>query len=143
MATDYEALARQLGGAVESSAGAQDLAALASQFGGTAQPEPETTAAGLAGAATRGLAPIAAGMALGAAAGAPLAGVGAIPGALVGAGAAGLAQLVGDPLVSGINSLLGTRYKTPTDAMGDLLTRLARRCKRSPSRPPRELSVRH
>jgi len=126
MATDFEALARQFGGqAVQSNQG-QDLEALAAQLGGQAQPQaqPETTAAGLAGAATRGLAPIAAGAALGAAAGAPLAGVGAIPGALAGAGAAGLAQLVGDPLVSGINSLLGTRYKAPSDAMADLLTRL-------------------
>ena len=105
---------------------AQILQAAQAAFGGQAQPQaqPETTAAGLAGAATRGLAPIAAGAALGAAAGAPFAGVGAIPGALAGAGAAGLAQLVGDPLVSGINSLLGTRYKAPSDAMADLLTRL-------------------
>ena len=87
-------------------------------------PLPETTAAGLAGAATRGIAPIAAGAALGAAVGAPFAGVGAIPGALAGAGAAGLTQLVGDPLVSGINSILGTRYKMPSEAMSDLLTRL-------------------
>lgn len=126
MATDFEALARQFGGQAVQSAQGQDLEALAAQFGGQAQPQaqPETTAAGLAGAATRGLAPIAAGAALGAAAGAPLAGIGAIPGALAGAGAAGLAQLVGDPLVSGINSLLGTRYKAPSDAMADLLTRL-------------------
>jgi hypothetical protein len=105
---------------------AQILQAAQAAFGGQAQPQaqPETTAAGLAGSATRGLAPIAAGAALGAAAGAPFAGVGAIPGALAGAGAAGLAQLVGDPLVSGINSLLGTRYKAPSDAMADLLTRL-------------------
>jgi hypothetical protein len=100
----------------------QDLDALAAQLGGQAQPE--TTAAGIGGAISRGLAPIAAGAALGAAAGAPLAGVGAIPGAIAGAGAAGLAQLVGDPLVSGINSLLGTRYKAPSDAMADLLTRI-------------------
>jgi hypothetical protein len=126
MATDFEALARQFGGQAVQSAQGEDLEALAAQFGGQAQPQaqPETTAAGLAGAATRGLAPIAAGAALGAAAGAPLAGIGAIPGALAGAGAAGLAQLVGDPLVSGINSLLGTRYKAPSDAMADLLTRL-------------------
>lgn len=89
-----------------------------------AQPEPETTAAGLAGAVTRGIAPIAAGAALGAAAGAPLGGVGAIPGAIAGVGAAGLAQLVGDPLVTGVNAILGTRYKTPSDALGDLLTRI-------------------
>lgn len=105
---------------------AQELAAaIIAERGKQTQPaEPETTAAGLAGAATRGLAPIAAGATLGAAAGAPLAGVGAVPGAIIGAGAAGLAQLVGDPVVSGINALLGTRYKAPTEAMGDLLTRL-------------------
>ena len=126
MATDFEALARQFGGQAVESAQGQDLEALAAQFGGQTQPQaqPETTAAGLAGAATRGLAPIAAGAALGAAAGAPFAGVGAIPSALAGAGAAGLTQLVGDPLVSGINSILGTRYKMPSEAMSDLLTRL-------------------
>jgi hypothetical protein len=84
----------------------------------------ETTMQGITGAVTRGLAPIATGAALGAAAGAPLAGIGAIPGAVAGAGAAGLAMTVGDPIVSGINSLLGTKYKLPTQAMEDLLTRL-------------------
>ena len=60
---------------------AQILQAAQAAFGGKAQPQaqPETTAAGLTGSATRGLAPIAAGAALGAAAGAPFAGVGAIP----------------------------------------------------------------
>lgn len=85
---------------------------------------PETTVAGVAGAATRGLAPIATGAALGAAAGAPIAGVGAIPGAAIGAGAVGLTQLVGDPIVSLVNNTLGTNYQLPTDAMQDLLTRL-------------------
>lgn len=113
----------------EGASESQILQAAKAAFGAQQQPAepaapPETTAAGLGGAVTRGVAPIAAGAALGAAAGAPFAGVGAIPGAIAGAGAAGLAQLVGDPLVSGINSLLGTRYKTPTDAMGDLLTRI-------------------
>lgn len=88
-----------------------------------AQPEPETTAAGLAGAATRGLAPIAAGAALGAAAGAPFAGVGAIPGALAGAGAAGAAQAF-DSILSIVNSSLKTRYRSPFDALGDMLSRL-------------------
>jgi hypothetical protein len=84
----------------------------------------ETTLQGLTGAVTRGLAPIAAGATLGAAAGLPVAGVGAIPGAIAGAGAAALAMTVGDPIVSSINSLLGTKYTLPTQAMEDLLTRL-------------------
>ena len=85
---------------------------------------PETTAAGIMGAAARGLAPVATGAALGAAMGAPLAGVGAVPGAIAGAGAAALATTVGDPIVSTVNSLLGTKYTLPTQAMEDLLTRL-------------------
>ncbi len=84
----------------------------------------ETTLQGLTGAITRGVAPIAAGATLGAAAGLPLAGIGAIPGAIAGAGAAGLAMTVGDPIVGSINSLLGTKYTLPTQAMEDLLTRL-------------------
>ena len=84
----------------------------------------ETTLQGITGAITRGVAPIAAGATLGAAAGLPLAGVGAIPGAIAGAGAAGLAMTVGDPIVGSINSLLGTKYTLPTQAMEDLLTRL-------------------
>lgn len=86
--------------------------------------EPETTASGVIGAATRGIAPIATGAALGAAAGAPIGGVGAIPGALAGAGAVGLTQFVGDPIVSLVNNTLGTNYQLPTEAMQDLLTRL-------------------
>lgn len=86
--------------------------------------EQNTTAQGLMGAAIRGMTPIATGAALGAAAGAPLAGIGAIPGAVAGAGAAGLAMTVGDPIVSGINSLLGTKYTMPTKAMEDFLTRI-------------------
>ena len=89
-----------------------------------APPAPSTTVTGLAGAATRGLALPAAGALAGAAMGAPFAGVGAIPGAIAGAGAATLAGMVGDPIVSGINSLFGTKYTLPTDAMEDLLTRV-------------------
>lgn len=60
----------------------------------TTPPEPPSTSAGgIAGAVTRGLAPMAAGAGLGAAAGAPFAGVGAIPGAAAGAGAVGLTEL--------------------------------------------------
>jgi hypothetical protein len=88
------------------------------------QPAPETTVKGLADAATRGLALPAAGAALGAAIGAPFAGVGAIPGAVAGAGAATLAGLVADPIVGSINSMFGTTYTLPTDALQDLLTRV-------------------
>ena len=88
------------------------------------QPAPSTTATGLAGAATRGLALPAAGAALGAAMGAPFAGVGAIPGAVAGAGAATLAGLVADPIVGSINGMFGTKYTLPTDALQDLLTRV-------------------
>lgn len=88
------------------------------------QPAPSTTATGLAGAATRGLALPAAGAALGAAIGTPFAGVGAIPGAVAGAGAATLAGMVADPIVASVNSLFGTTYTLPTDALQDLLTRV-------------------
>ena len=101
----------------------ENLAALAAQFGGTVE-VPSTTATGLAGAITRGLALPAAGALAGAAMGAPLAGVGAIPGAIAGAGAATLAGLIGDPIVGSVNSLFGTKYTMPTDAMEDLLTRV-------------------
>jgi hypothetical protein len=84
----------------------------------------ETTAAGITGAVTRGLALPAAGAAIGAAAGLPFAGVGALPGAVAGAGAATLAGVVGDPIVGAINSLFGTQYTLPTDAMADMLTRI-------------------
>jgi hypothetical protein len=90
---------------------------------GTTELTPSTTSEGVMGAVTRGLAPIATGAAIGAAAGAPLGGVGAIPGAIAGAGAAGLATFAADPIVSGINSLFGTNYTMPTQAMEDLLTR--------------------
>ena len=111
---DLEALARQFGGAAAGPAPAAPEAAAPA----------ETTAAGITGAVTRGLALPAAGAALGAAAGAPFAGVGAIPGAIAGAGAATLAGVVGDPIVGAINSLFGTQYTLPTDAMADMLTRI-------------------
>ena len=106
----------------------QAFQVLQQQIGGNVakqQPaQPETTLRGLAGAVTRGVAPIATGAALGAAVGAPIAGVGAIPGAIAGAGAVGLAQLVGDPIVGAVNSMFGTKYTLPTQAMEDLLTRV-------------------
>jgi len=101
-----------------------DYIAAASEFGGTPVTPPSTTATGLAGAATRGMALPAAGAMLGAAMGAPFAGVGAIPGAIAGAGAATLAGLVADPVVGAVNNLFGTKYTLPTDALEDLLTRV-------------------
>ena len=85
--------------------------------------QPIATGQGLMGAVTRGLAPIATGAAIGAAAGAPFAGVGAVPGAIAGAGAMAGATLVADPIVGAINSLFGTKYTMPTQAIEDLLTR--------------------
>lgn len=107
----------------------KDFATVAAQFGGTVSGpstvvEPSTTATGLAGAATRGLALPAAGALAGAGVGALIGGVGAIPGAIAGAGAATLAGLLGDPIVGSVNSLFGTTYTMPTDAMEDLLTRV-------------------
>lgn len=107
-----------------------DMQALASELGGTisAASQPETTATGLAGAATRGFALPAAGAAAGAliggAASLPLGGIGAIPGAIAGAGAATLAGMVADPIVGSINSMFGTTYTLPTDALQDLLSRV-------------------
>ena len=103
-----------------------DLAVLAAQFGGQVQQpkQPSTTATGLAGAATRGLALPAAGALAGGAAGALLGGVGAVPGAIAGAGAATLAGLVADPVVGAVNSMFGTQYTLPTDALADILTRV-------------------
>jgi len=86
--------------------------------------QPSTTAAGVSGAITRGLAIPAAGAALGAAAGAPFAGVGAIPGAAAGATAATVAQFVGDPIIRLVNSTLGTQFTEPTQAMEAFLTRI-------------------
>lgn len=141
---DYEAIARQFGGTVAGPAPASDreavlpetvvtadavdptdMAALAAQFGGQVVEEPaETTTAGVAGAITRGLAPVATGAAAGAVLGLPFAGVGAVPGAVAGAGAGAILSLVGDPIVNSINSLFGTKYTVPTDALEDLLTRV-------------------
>lgn len=88
------------------------------------RPMDTTDVAGLAGAGTRGAGPIAAGALLGAGLGAPFAGVGAVPGAIAGAGITGVVIPALDTVVSGVNSLLGTKYTSPTDAFNDLFTRL-------------------
>ena len=82
------------------------------------------TAMNMMGGVVRGAGPIAAGAALGGAAGSVVPGVGTVAGAAAGAGAMGLAQLAGDPLVSGINQMFGTKYTMPTDAIEDLFTRI-------------------
>jgi hypothetical protein len=127
MATDYEALARQLGGTTST-----DYTALAQQFGGTAgqipgaapgqiapaaRPvEPETTATGVAGAVTRGAALPLAGATVGGAVAGP-------PGALAGGAAGVLAPVVADPAVALVNRLFGTNIRQPSAALSDLLTR--------------------
>lgn len=80
----------------------------------------ESMAAGVA-PMVRGMLPGAATIGAGAAAGALLGGP---PGAVIGAGAAGLAEMVGDPLVAGVNKLFGTRLATPTEAWSHLMDKL-------------------
>ena len=89
---------------------------------GVTVPPGETDAAGLMGAVTRGTAAPLAGATIGAALGAPIAGVGAVPGAMAGLGAGALTEIVGDPIVSGINRLFGTNFTEPTVALQNLLT---------------------
>jgi hypothetical protein len=69
----------------------------------------------------RGILPTAATVGAGMAAGALLGGP---PGMLLGAGAAGIAEMIGDPLVAGVNKLFGTRMSTPTEAWSHLMDKL-------------------
>ena len=85
--------------------------------------QPETTVGGMASAVLRGAGPIAMGALAGGAAGAPT-GVGIPLGAAAGAGAMALTSLVADPLMAGLNSILGTDYKAPTQALQDYFTRM-------------------
>jgi len=82
----------------------------------------ETTLAGMAGAATRGMAPAAAGALFGGALAAPT-GVGVPFGAAMGATAATLAPIVGDPAVALINRQFGTNFTQPSEALNDLFRR--------------------
>lgn len=70
--------------------------------------EPSTTAGGVEGSITRGLAPYAAGAVTGAALGAPFAGVGAVPGAAAGVAATALTQFGG-----GIYNWLARNFGLP------------------------------
>jgi hypothetical protein len=85
--------------------------------------EPETTMGGMTSAALRGALPVASGALAGAALAAPT-GIGIVPGALAGAGAAMGAQLVADPLVAGINAILGTDYQAPSEALQGYFTKM-------------------
>ena len=122
--TDFDQLIEETGGQVVESAQPTEQLQDEPLIQTVESPEePETDLAGVAGAITRGLALPAAGAAAGAVAGAPIAGVGAIPGAAAGFTAATLTQLLGDPIVALTNSLFGTEFTAPTDALRDLLTR--------------------
>lgn len=79
--------------------------------------EPETTLGGVAGAVTRALALPVAGATAGAAMGGP-------PGALAGMAAGTLAPVVADPLVGLFNRAFGTNVQQPSEALGQLLTRM-------------------
>lgn len=72
--------------------------------------KPQTTLSGLAGGVTRAVTPYAAGALAGGVAGGP-------PGAAAGVASVGLAKFIGDPLVIGVNKVLGTDIATPTEGL--------------------------
>lgn len=79
--------------------------------------EPTSETADVARGLARGLGPVA----MGAAAGL----VSPIPGgAAMGATAVAAGQLIGDPLVLGLNHFMGTNLRTPTELFGELFTQL-------------------
>jgi len=79
--------------------------------------EPASTTGDVARGLARGMGPVA----MGAAAGL----VSPIPGgAAMGATAVAAGQLIGDPLVLGLNHFMGTNLKTPTELFGELFTQL-------------------
>lgn len=87
-------------------------------------PKPMTeaeTVQDIAAGASRGMAPYATAATLGAGAGALFGGVGAGPGAAAGVAAVGAAQFIGDPLVDSVNSLFGTKFTKPTEALNQLM----------------------
>lgn len=102
---------------------AEDTGRLASAMGNLpeqAQQFAEGVSAGVAPmvrGALPGLANIGAGAVAGALVGGP-------PGAIIGAGLGGVAEMIGDPLVAGVNKLFGTRLATPTEAWSHLMDRL-------------------
>lgn len=79
--------------------------------------EPTSETADVARGLTRGMGPVA----MGAAAGL----ISPIPGgAAMGATAVAAGQLIGDPLVLGLNHFMGTNLRTPTELFGELFTQL-------------------
>ncbi len=108
-AVQQEALVQQPGG--QTTAAAPDLT-YEQTFG--IRP---TTPAGVAGAVTRGSAPIAAGAALGAMTPVP-------GGAAIGAGTMALAPVVLDPAVQAFNRVFGTNVSTVSEALQNLMTKL-------------------
>ena len=77
--------------------------------------EPTSETADVARGLARGMGPVA----MGAAAGL----VSPIPGgAAMGATAVAAGQLIGDPLVLGLNHFMGTNLRTPTELFGELFT---------------------
>jgi len=79
--------------------------------------EPVSTTGDVARGLARGMGPVA----MGAAAGL----VSPIPGgAAMGATAVAAGQLIGDPLVLGLNHFMGTNLRTPTELFGELFTQL-------------------
>lgn len=147
MATDYDALIRELGGDIETnalrgtelsgSAGAppvpvasvdispSDSAVLASEFDGDVSVEEQPDASeyvepqSTAGGIFGAVERGLAPAALGAGLGFM---AGGPPGALGGAAITTLGPIVADPLVEGINNLFGTNFSTPTEALNNLLT---------------------
>lgn len=83
--------------------------------------EPDTTAAGVAGAIERGIAPVATGAAVGAGLGSLGFGVGAVPGAIAGAGAAGMTQLVTELYKPLAKHFGWGEAATPQEAAGKVL----------------------
>lgn len=85
----------------------------------------KTTASGVMGAATRGLAPVTMGALAGGAlglAGGPASPITVPAGAAAGAAAMGLTQLVGDPAVRLVNKYAGTNITPPTETIQNALT---------------------
>lgn len=130
---DYEALAKQFGGAAATTGSAPtDYEALAKQFGGaTATPasvgegmptgrEVDNSAAQWLGMANRALAPYATAAGAGALAGAPFAGVGAPIGAAMGVTALGLGDIGTSLYNLGAGALGGKQAPLPSETIRDV-----------------------
>lgn len=147
---DYEALAKQFGGAAATTGSAPaDYEALAKQFGGAATApsgegmptgrEPDNSAAQWIGLANRALLPYATAAGAGAAAGAPFGGVGAVPGAIMGVTALGLGD-VGTSLYNlGAGALGGERVPLPSETIQNVFGSVG--VGREPQTPTQQAAV--